>query len=110
MKQCEEIRKLTTDQREGYTTGCLLDYEYIKHYYRLITVDLSRQKGLDVGRKPIQKIEFVWKLKNPADVIVADEPMFLLTILEKNQRNEIEFFLRKRNSLIKDGELWRSKS
>ena len=29
-KQYEEIRKLTTGQGEDYTTGCLLDYEYVK--------------------------------------------------------------------------------
>ena len=36
IKQCEEIRKLTTGQDEDYTTVCLLDYNYIKNYYRLI--------------------------------------------------------------------------
>ena len=30
IKQFEEIRKLTTGQGEDYTTGCLLDYDYIK--------------------------------------------------------------------------------
>ena len=39
-----EIRKSTTGQGEDYTTGCLLDYDYIKNHYRLIAVDLSRQK------------------------------------------------------------------
>ena len=32
----------TTGQAEGYTTGCLLHCRYIKNYYRLIAVDLSR--------------------------------------------------------------------
>ena len=40
----EEIRKLTTGQCEDYTTGCLLNYEYIKNHYWLIAADLSRQK------------------------------------------------------------------
>ena len=31
-KRYEEIRKLTTEHGEGYTTGCLLDYEYIKNH------------------------------------------------------------------------------
>ena len=44
IKQYEEIRKLTTGQGEDYTTRCLLDYEYIKNHYRLIALDLSRQK------------------------------------------------------------------
>ena len=30
IKRYEQIRKLATGQVEGYTTGCLLDYEYIK--------------------------------------------------------------------------------
>ena len=32
-------------QGEGYTTGCFLNYEYIKNHYRLITIELSRQKN-----------------------------------------------------------------
>ena len=36
--------KSTTGQGEDYTIGCLLDYEYIKNHYRLIAIDLSRQK------------------------------------------------------------------
>ena len=32
----EEIRKLTTGLVKNYTTGYLLDYEYIKNYYRLM--------------------------------------------------------------------------
>ena len=44
IKQYEEIRKLTTVQGEDYTTGCVLQYEYIKNHYRLIAVDLSKKK------------------------------------------------------------------
>ena len=44
IKRYEEIRKLATGQGEDYTTGCLLDYDYIKNHYRLMAVDLSRQK------------------------------------------------------------------
>ena len=32
IKRYEEIRKLTIGQGEDYTTGCLLDYEYIKKH------------------------------------------------------------------------------
>ena len=39
-KRYEEVRKLTTGQGEDYTTRYLLDYDYIKIYYRLIAVDL----------------------------------------------------------------------
>ena len=55
--------KLMTGQSEDYTTGCLLDYEYVKNRYRLTAVDLSRQKELHVDPKVIQRIEFVGQLK-----------------------------------------------
>ena len=42
--QPEEFRKLTTRQSEDYTTWCLLDCDYTKNHYRLMAVDLIRQK------------------------------------------------------------------
>ena len=54
IKRYEEIRKLTKGQGEDYTTGCLIDYEYIKNHYRLLAVNLSRRKELDVDPKAIQ--------------------------------------------------------
>ena len=30
IKRHEEIRKLSTGKSENYTTGCLLDYDFIK--------------------------------------------------------------------------------
>ena len=44
IKRYEETRELTTVQGEDYTIECLLDYDYLKNHYRLIAVDLSRQK------------------------------------------------------------------
>ena len=41
-----------------------LDDDYIKNHYRLIAVDLSRQKELEVDPKAIQQIEFVGQLKD----------------------------------------------
>ena len=35
---------MTTGQGENYTSGSLLDYDYIKNHYRLISLDLSRPK------------------------------------------------------------------
>ena len=107
IKRYEEIRKLTTGQEEDHTIECLLDYDYIKNHYRLTATDLSRQKESDDDPKAIHQIEFVGQLKNPDDSVVANESMFVLTILEKNQRNEIKIFSRKCNTIIKDGELSR---
>ena len=53
-----------------------------KRNYLLIAVNSSRQKELDADPKAIQKIEFVWELKNPDNETVAIESMFVLAILE----------------------------
>ena len=62
IKWYEEIRKLTTGQGEDYTTGCSLDYDYIKNDYRLIAVNLSKQEVLDADPKAIKQIEFAGKI------------------------------------------------
>ena len=43
---------------DDYTSGCLLDYAYFKENYRLIAVDLSKQKDLDLDPRAIQQIAF----------------------------------------------------
>ena len=42
----KNIRKITTGQGGGYTTGCLLDYSYFKKIYKMIAIDLSKQQTL----------------------------------------------------------------
>ena len=42
IKSYEKITKLTTRQVEDYTTGCFLNYEYLKNHSILIAVDLCR--------------------------------------------------------------------
>ena len=44
IKKYDEIRKISTGKGDNYTTGCLLDYKYVKDHYQLIAVDLSKQK------------------------------------------------------------------
>ena len=53
IKQYDEVRKVSTGQSDDCTTGCLLDYAYIKGNYRLIVVDLSKQKALDADLRAI---------------------------------------------------------
>ena len=43
---------------EDYTTGSLLDFNYFDKHYKLVAVDLSRQKELDADPSAIQQIEF----------------------------------------------------
>ena len=42
-KRYEEKRNFRTGKGENYTTGCMLDIEYIKNHYILKAVDLSRE-------------------------------------------------------------------
>ena len=58
----ENIKKLATLQGDDYTTGFLLDYMYFKNYFKLIAVDLSKQKALDPDLKAIQQINFTANL------------------------------------------------
>ena len=57
----EKIRKIATGQGDDYTTGCLLDYNYIKSYYKMIAIDL-RKKVLDIDPRGLQQINFTANL------------------------------------------------
>ena len=54
--------------------------------------DLRRQIELDSDPKTIQQIEFPEQLKNRGNTIVANESMFVLTILEKIREMRLHFF------------------
>ena len=86
-------KKVNNRTRWRFTTGCLLDFDYIKSPYRLIVVDLSRQKELDANPKASQQIEFVGQLKN-VDSVNADGvrcTIHILTILEKSKETQPKF-------------------
>ena len=67
----------------------MLDYDNIQNHYRLIAVDLSRQKQFDADPKALQQIELIEQLKkldaddNATDAGDNDQSMFVLTILGK---------------------------
>ena len=58
----ENFRKIAAGQRDDYTTSCLLDYQYVKDYYKMIAVDLIKQKVLDADPRAIQQINFTANL------------------------------------------------
>ena len=59
----ENIIRIATGQGDDYTTGFLLDYIYFKSYYKMIAVDLSKQRALDVDPKAIRQINFTANLE-----------------------------------------------
>ena len=92
IKQYHEIRKISTGQGDDYTTGCLLDFAYFEKNYRLIAVDLSKQKALDADSRAIQQIIFTGKIK--AEVAIARVIIYSWTI----KRNKIRIC--KRNNKL----------
>ena len=46
---------MSTGQGDKYATGCLLSYACFKDNYRLIAVDLSKQKALDTNQEQFNK-------------------------------------------------------
>ena len=45
----------------------------------------------DVDLKAIKQIEFVRQLKKPDDTVVANESMFVLTMLERIKETRLKF-------------------
>ena len=70
------------------TTGCLLDWGYIKNHDRLRTVDLSRPKELDADPKAIQQTDFIGQLKKLRNNDNNVKSMFILSILEKSKKQD----------------------
>ena len=56
------FKKLQKGQRNDYTTGCLLDYNYFNNYYKMIAIDLSKQQELDADPQAMQQINFTGNL------------------------------------------------
>ena len=58
LRTYDNIQKIAIGQDDDYTTGSLLYYTYFKKYYKLISIDLSKQQKLDIDPKAIQQIYF----------------------------------------------------
>ena len=63
------IRKIAAGQGGDYTTGCLLDYNYFKNYYKMIAIDLSKEQPIYVDPKSIQQINSTGNLEQQATTI-----------------------------------------
>ena len=67
------IPKISTDQGDDYTTGCLLDYIYFKNYYKMIAIGLSKQPARDADPKAIQQINFTGNIENQSTIFFVGE-------------------------------------
>ena len=63
-------------------TSCSLDFAYFNKKYKLIAVDLSKQKALDADSRAIEQITFTEKATTATNVF---------DILEKSKETILQF-------------------
>ena len=83
IEKYRELKKVMIGKGEDFTTGSLLDYNYFKKHYKLVAVDLSKQKELDADPRAIQQIEFKYMLEKNSTIY---------WVLEKSKENILEFY------------------
>ena len=87
IKQCDEMRKISTRQGDDYTIGCSIDFAYFETNYKLLAVDLSKQEVLEADSRAIQQIIFTGKIK----ATVANKRVLIYYILEQSKEKKLEF-------------------
>ena len=83
IEKYRELKKVMIGKGEDYTAGSLLDYDYFKKNYKLVAVDLSKQKELDAHPRAIQQIEFKYTLETNSTIY---------WVLEKSKETILEFY------------------
>ena len=83
IEKYRKLKKVMIGKGEDYTTGSLLDYDYVKNNYKLVAVDLSKQKELDADPRAIQQIEFKYMLETNSTIY---------WVLEKSKETILEFY------------------
>ena len=83
IEKYRELKKVMIGKGEDYTTGSLLDFNYFDKHYKLVAVDLSKQKELDAGPTAIQQIEFKYMLGTNSTIY---------WVLEKYKETILEFY------------------
>ena len=80
----KNIRKIATGQGDDYTTACLSDYPYFKDTYKMIAVDLSKQRALDADLRANQQIYFTANLDRAGNIRIY-------IILEEAKETKLDF-------------------
>ena len=83
IEKYRELKKVMIGKGEDYTKGSLLDFNYFKKHYKLVAVDLSKQKELDADPRAIQQIEFKYMLGTDSTIY---------WVLEKSKETILEFY------------------
>ena len=82
IEKYRELKKVMIGKGEDYTTGSLLDFNYFDKHYKLVAVDLSKQKELHADPRAIQQIEFKYMIGTSS---------IIYWILEKSKETILEF-------------------
>ena len=56
---------------EDYTARSLLDFNYFDKHYKLVAVDLSKQKELDADPRAVQQIELKIHVRNKFNYLLG---------------------------------------
>ena len=83
IEKYRELKKVMIGKGEDYTTVSLLDFNYFDKHYKLVAVDLSKQKELDADPRAIQQIEFKYMLGTNSTIY---------WVLEKSKETMLEFY------------------
>ena len=78
-----ELKRVMIGKGEDYTTESLLEFNYFDKHYKLVAVDLSKQRELDADPRAIQQIEFKYMLGTNSTIY---------WVLEKSKETILEFY------------------
>ena len=83
IEKYRELKNVMIGKGEDYTTGPLFDSNYFNKHYKLVTVDLSKQKELDADPRAIQQVEFKYILGTNSTIY---------WVLEKSKETILDFY------------------
>ena len=83
IEKYRELKKVMLGKGEDNTTGSFFDFNYFDKHYKLVAVDLSKQKELDADPRSIQQIEFKYMLRTNSTIY---------WVLEKSKETILEFY------------------
>ena len=82
IEKYRELKKVMIGKGEDNTAGSLIDFNYFDKHYKLVAVDLSKQKELDADPRAIQQTEFKYMLGTNSTIC---------WVLEKSKETILEF-------------------
>ena len=83
IEKYRELKKVMIGKGDYYITGSLFDFNYFDKHYKLVAVDLTKQKELDADPRAIQEIEFKYMLGTNSTIY---------WVLEKSKETILEFY------------------